>query len=93
MTVFLSSVAATVIEREDALMPESPSLSSPELPAAFDTTTPSSMASSSILLCMSEPSEPPSSWLVIPQDSEMMSMPCPSSSTPGQASSRWSIIH
>ena len=58
-TVLWSSVAATVIEREEALIPDRPSLSGPSLPAAFETVTPASMASSSILLCMSVPSEPP----------------------------------
>ena len=93
LTVFRSSVAATVTEREEALIPDRPSLSGPSLPAALETATPASIASSSILLCMSVPSEPPFSWLVIPHDSEMMSMPWLASSTPGQASSLWSIIH
>ena len=75
LTVFWSSVEATVIEREDALIPESPSLSSPSFPAALETATPNSIASSKILLCMSVPSEPPFSWLVIPQEREMMSIP------------------
>ena len=73
--VFLSSVEATVMESEDALIPDRPSLFSPSFPAAFDTATPSSMASSRILLCISVPSEPPSSWLVMPQEREIMSMP------------------
>ena len=58
-TVFWSSVAATVIEREEALIPERPSLSGPSFPAALETVTPASMASSRILLCISDPSEPP----------------------------------
>ena len=42
---------------------------------------------------MSSPSEPPPSWLVMPQESEMMSMPCSDSSAPAHASSLWSMIH
>ena len=60
-TVFRSSVAATVIDNDEALIPDSPSLSGPELPAALETVTPATMASSRILLCMSLPSDPPSS--------------------------------
>ncbi len=36
-TVFWSSVAATVIDSDEALIPDSPSLSGPEFPAAFET--------------------------------------------------------
>ena len=74
-TVFLSSVEATVIDREEALIPDNPSLFSPSLPAALETATPNSMASSRILLCISVPSDPPLSWLVIPHESEIMSIP------------------
>ena len=44
--LFLSSRAPTVIERLDEPMPERPSLSEPELPAATETTTPANVASS-----------------------------------------------
>ncbi len=69
--VYASGTVATMIdeiakssegmtkEREEALMTESPSLSGPSLPEAFESVTPASMSSSRILLCMSVPSEPP----------------------------------
>ena len=44
--VFLSSKAPTVIDKLDEPIPESPSLSEPELPAATETTTPAKVASS-----------------------------------------------
>ncbi len=91
--VFMSSVAPTVIDREDEPIPDKPSLSGPSLPAATLTVTPARVASSRILECMSSPSLPPFSWLVIPQDREMMSIPYRLSSTPGHAVSLLSIIH
>ena len=74
-------------------MPDRPSLSGPSLPAATDGVTPASTAASRMRLCMSLPSEPPASWLVIPHESEMMSMPCHCSSSPDQAVSALSMIH
>ena len=59
--VLPSSVAPTVIDKSDDPMPDNPSLSGPSFPAATLTTTPSSIATSSIMLCMSVPSEPPPS--------------------------------
>ena len=59
--VLPSSVAPTVIDRSDEPIPERPSLFGPSLPAATLTTTPSSIAASRIILCMSDPSEPPPS--------------------------------
>ena len=91
--VFLSSVAPTVTESEEEPMPDSPSLSGPSFPAATLTVTPASVASLRMRLCISSPSLPPLSWLVMPHDKEMMSMPCMDSFTPGQAVSRLSIIH
>ncbi len=92
-TVFWSSVAPTVTERLDEPMPEKPSLSGPSLPAATLGVTPASTASLRILLCMSSPSEPPFSWLVIPHEREMMSMPAFSASAPGHSLSALSMIH
>ena len=59
--VFPSSVAPTVIDKSEEPIPDNPSLSGPSLPAATLTTTPSSIATSSIILCISVPSEPPPS--------------------------------
>ena len=73
--VFKSSVAPTVIESEEEPIPERPSLSGPSFPAATLTVTPARVASSRILECMSSPSLPPFSWLVIPHEREIISIP------------------